>query len=167
MLFRSPYDFVARAPIPGGEDLAKAWVNSGWAFAPKGRSTVLAAEEEAARAAKRGLWAGTTPPVDTEPPKEVVGAAFALDGDTLRVNGTLVRLAGIDAPEAPQSCGLAQGRGSYFCGIVARGVLVELTMGKKVFCRIERRNADDRPWATCGEANAAGNGMKEIGRAHV
>ena len=44
---------------------------------------------------------------------------------------------------------------------MARGVLVELTMGKKVFCRIERRNADDRPWATCGEANAAGNGMKE------
>lgn len=156
-----PYDFVARAAIPGGEDLATAWVRSGWAFAAKGRSSALVGEEDAARAAKRGLWAGTTPSTDAEPPKEVAGAAIALDGDTLRVNGTLVRLAGIDAPEAPQSCGLAQGRGSYFCGIVARGVLVELIMGKKVFCRIERRGGDERPWATCGEVNAAGTGMKE------
>lgn len=156
-----PYDFVTRAPIAGAEDLATAWIRSGWAFARKGRSTALVGEEEAARAAKRGLWAGSTPPIDAEPPKEIAGPAYAIDGATVRVNGTLVRLAGIDVPEAPQSCSMGPGRGSYFCGIVARGVLVDLTMGKQLFCRIERRPGDERNWATCGEANAAGTGMKD------
>lgn len=156
-----PYDFVARAPIAGGEDLATAWVRSGWAFARKGRSTALVAAEDEARAAKRGLWAGTTPAPDGEPPKQAVGPAYALDAATVRVNGVVMRLAGIDAPEAPQSCSAGQGRGSYFCGIVARGVLVDLTMGQRLFCRIERRAGDERNFGTCGEANAAGTGIKE------
>ncbi len=155
-----PYDFLTRAAIAGAEDLAAAWVRTGWAFARRGRSTALVGDEDAARAAKRGMWAGTTPEIDGEPSKELTGAAFAIDGATVRVNGAVLRLAGIDVPEAPQSCSMGPGRGSYFCGIVARGVLVDLTMGKKLFCRVERRPGDERNWATCGEANAAGTGVQ-------
>jgi endonuclease YncB( thermonuclease family) len=156
-----PYDFVARGPIPGGEDLARAWVRSGWAFAHRLHTQRLVADEEMARAAKLGVWAGTTPTIAGDAPKQAVGAAYVIDGNSLRVGGTLIRLAGIDAPEAPQSCGLGPGQGGYFCGIVARGILVYMTMGKRIYCSIERRSGDDRNWGTCGEANAAGTGMKD------
>ena len=156
-----PYDFVTRGPIPGGEDLARAWVRSGWAFAHRLHVQTLVADEEVARSAKLGIWAGATPAVGGEAPKQAVGTAYVIDGNTLRVGGTLVRLSGIDAPEAPQSCSLGVGQGGYFCGIVARGILVYATMGKRIFCTIERLPGDDRNWGACGEANAAGTGMKE------
>lgn len=72
------------------------------------------------------------------------------------LGGTLLHLNGIDAPELPQSCGLGPGQGGYFCGAIVRGVLVQMTMGKRFFCSIERRQGDDRNWGVCGEANAAG-----------
>lgn len=157
----APYDFVARAPVAGGIDLATAWVRSGWAFAHRVHTEALVADEESARVAKRGLWAGTTPPIHPAPLREIVGAASALDGNTLRVGGVLVRLAGTDAPEGPQSCSLGPGRGSYFCGIVARAWLTELTMGKRIYCSIERRAEDERNFGTCGVDNAAGNGFRQ------
>lgn len=157
-----PYDFALRVPVPGGMDLATAWVRSGWGFATTLHGDALLADEEQAKAAKKGLWAGTTPPVrPAEVPKQAAGAAFVFDGNSMRVGGTLVTLAGIDAPELPQSCSLGQGLGGYFCGAYVRSVLIKLTMGKRVFCAIERRQGDDRNWATCSEANAAGTGPKE------
>ncbi len=143
-----------------GQDLAAAWVRSGWAFAHRLHSDGLVADEVAARAAARGLWAGATPPVDAAPPAAVLGPAFILDGTALRIGGVLVRLAGMDAPEGPQSCSAGAGRGSYSCGIFVRGMLSNLSMGKRIFCTIERRAGDDRNFGVCGEADAPGTAMR-------
>lgn len=42
--------------------------------------------------------------LDRQPDEMVVGAAHALDGDSLVVNGREMRLKGLDAPEARQMC---------------------------------------------------------------
>jgi endonuclease YncB( thermonuclease family) len=43
-------------------------------------------------------WTGTAMPTD------LIGQANVLDGDTLEIHGTPVRLWGIDAPESGQTC---------------------------------------------------------------
>lgn len=58
---------------------------------------------------------------------DVRGAARVIDGDTLNVAGTNVRLIGIDAPEMAQTCELPQGE--WPCGVWARDVLEELVQG--------------------------------------
>ena len=143
-----------------GQDLAAAWVRSGWAFAHRLHSDALVADEAAARAAKRGMWAGTTPRVDAAVPATVSGPAFILDGNALRIGGILVRLAGTDAPEGVQSCSAGAGLGSYTCGIFVRGMLSNMSMGKRIFCTIERRAGDDRNFGVCGEADASGTAMR-------
>ena len=59
--------------------------------------------------------------------------AEVLDAETLRVNGELYRLAGIDAPEAGQHCVL-NGR-LYPCGEIAKAGLMDLVAGASVTCR--------------------------------
>jgi endonuclease YncB( thermonuclease family) len=55
------------------------------------------------------------------------GQAAVIDGDTLTVAGSRVRLFGIDAPEARQSCS-RDGR-AYACGAIATEVLTGLLAG--------------------------------------
>ena len=59
--------------------------------------------------------------------------AEVLDAETLRVDGQIYRLAGIDAPEAGQRCGL-KGR-LYPCGEIAKAGLMDLVAGANVTCR--------------------------------
>ena len=61
------------------------------------------------------------------------GAVSVVDGDSLVVGGTRVRLYGIDAPEGPQSCNDAAGA-AYPCGERAAAALRELVRGKTVHC---------------------------------
>lgn len=61
------------------------------------------------------------------------GNASAKDGDSLMLNGTEVRLHGIDAPEYNQSCGAAQGE--YPCGREAAMALRSLLRGRTINCR--------------------------------
>lgn len=44
--------------------------------------------------------------IGQEPDELVTGAAHAIDGDSLVVNGREMRLKGLDAPEARQMCGI-------------------------------------------------------------
>ncbi len=61
------------------------------------------------------------------------GNASAKDGDSLVLNGTEVRLHGIDAPEYNQNCGRPSG--DYPCGREAAKALRNLLRGRTINCR--------------------------------
>lgn len=63
----------------------------------------------------------------------IVGIAKVTDGDTIVINGVHIRLEGIDAPEAGQTC---QRRwfGAWPCGSAATLALVNLVEGRTVTC---------------------------------
>lgn len=67
------------------------------------------------------------------PPVLVVGIARAIDGDTLRVGGTRVRLHGIDAPELRQQCEAPSGE-PWPCGQRARVALAAAIADEVVAC---------------------------------
>jgi endonuclease YncB( thermonuclease family) len=55
-----------------------------------------------------------------------------VDGHTLEIEGTLVRLFGIEAPEREQTCRVPQGRWS--CGEFSRSALQDLIRNRTVTC---------------------------------
>jgi endonuclease YncB( thermonuclease family) len=64
---------------------------------------------------------------------EVVGPAVAVDGDTLRIGETVIRLFGIDAAEGHQVCAAAGG-GEWNCGGAATARLVDLLAAGPISC---------------------------------
>lgn len=81
------------------------------------------------------------------PPSEIIGTAAVIDGDTIEVGGTKVRLNGIDAPEAKQTCQL--GGLEWPCGRNASLSLSRATAGQPVTCRGTRTDRYGRLVATC------------------
>lgn len=67
-----------------------------------------------------------------------VGRAEAVDGDTLDMTGTRIRLFGIDAVESGQTC--LRGGEAWACGADARALLGELVAGQMIAC--EQRDTD-------------------------
>lgn len=63
----------------------------------------------------------------------ITGTARVSDGDTISINGTRIRLNGIDAPETDQVCINKAGK-NYTCGIAARDALARLVQGRSVTC---------------------------------
>lgn len=63
----------------------------------------------------------------------VSGSAKVIDGDTIDIGGTRVRLEGIDAPEAAQTCG-QRWIGTWPCGQAASTELARLVNGTQVDC---------------------------------
>ena len=53
---------------------------------------------------------------------DLAGQASVIDGDTLEIHGTRIRLRGIDAPESDQLCRNG-GREHYRCGQMPRTIL--------------------------------------------
>ncbi len=72
---------------------------------------------------------------------EVAGPPRVVDGDTLEVQGTVIRLYGIDAPELGQICRIAER--AYDCGQIARTALLDLTAGVTVSCELAPASRDD------------------------
>ena len=72
-------------------------------------------------------------------PGEIAGRAEVIDGDTLDIDGTHIRLEGIDAPELAQTCARSF-IGSWRCGEAAARELERLTAGRSLTCR--SRGAD-------------------------
>jgi len=96
--------------------------------------------------APAAIWGGLaarTPPttflpggaVPQSPPQtpEIQGIPRVLDGDTIEIAGTRIRLEGIDAPEGDQSCARAGG-GTWSCGKVATVELERLIGRSAVTC---------------------------------
>lgn len=76
-------------------------------------------------------------PDPARPP--VAGAAVVIDGDTIEVSGTRIRLEGIDAPETGQSC-KRRLLGRWACGMAATAALTRMLEGRTVRC--EQRGTD-------------------------
>jgi endonuclease YncB( thermonuclease family) len=79
---------------------------------------------------------------------ELVGTTHVIDGDTIDVAGTRIRLWGIDAPERNQTC---QGKHdeTYECGRDSSAVLRELTNGHRVECAPRGHDRYGRTVAVC------------------
>jgi len=80
--------------------------------------------------------------------EEITGTAKAIDGDTMVVGLTTVRLLGIEAPELSQTCTSKKGKLQH-CGDLARQMLDTLTKNVKVRCKTDGKDADGTPRAAC------------------
>lgn len=78
----------------------------------------------------------------------IAGAVRISDGDTITVQGTKIRLNGIDAPETDQVCIDKSGK-TYACGIAARDALARLVQGRTVACRGKEIDRYGRRIMTC------------------
>lgn len=78
----------------------------------------------------------------------IAGPARVVDGDTLRVGNTSIRLFGIDAPERGQGCDRA-GQ-SWDCGAFAARLLADLVADTTVRCDVQvASDRYGRPVAIC------------------
>ncbi len=78
---------------------------------------------------------------------EVSGSATIVDGDTLRIGSTTIRLHGIDAPEARQSC--ERDGSTWLCGAESSRKLRELVGEQDVMCYETDRDQYGRTVAIC------------------
>lgn len=83
----------------------------------------------------------------------LTGAAQAIDGDSLRLNGEELRLEGIDAPEYRQSC-TDRARREVDCGRVARRALTDLLSRGIVTCEIGKVDRYGRGLARCKQGES-------------
>ena len=95
-----------------------------------------------AAAAALILWAAVALPAAAQ-----TGPARVVDGDTIDVAGTRIRLWGIDAPESRQKCGRLGV--AYACGQEATAHLRALVAGSEVACRPRTTDRYGRTVAVC------------------
>ena len=84
---------------------------------------------------------------------DLIGQASVIDGDTLEIHGTRIRLWGIDAPESTQLC---RGEDSlqYRCGAQAANHLDAFIAGRPVSCTPMKLDQYGRTVATCSVGGA-------------
>ena len=76
------------------------------------------------------------------------GAIHIIDGDSFRIGGREIRLAGIDAPEYRQTCS-EPGGGQWPCGREAREALAALAKQKPLDCTKAAEDRFGRALARC------------------
>lgn len=79
---------------------------------------------------------------------DVAGMASVVDGDTIDIGSQRIRLEGIDAPEAAQSCGARAG-GNWACGHAAAEALAKMIGKRRVTCRSAGMDKYDRLLGIC------------------
>jgi endonuclease YncB( thermonuclease family) len=90
---------------------------------------------------------GRVPPLTgtmTAPAQQVA----VVDGETLKLHETVVRLQGIAAPPRGQACRGQDGAGTD-CGAASADALAELVRGHDVACHMNGRDRDGFARATC------------------
>lgn len=92
----------------------------------------------------------------------IEGTAEVIDGDSLRVGGTEVRLFGVDAPEYTQSC-FSNGA-QVACGAMAKDALEGLIGAGKLVCMAQGTDQYGRTVARCQTAGVdVGNALVASG----
>jgi endonuclease YncB( thermonuclease family) len=81
------------------------------------------------------------------PAGQIVGYARVVDGDTIEVQGTRIRLHGIDAPEMDQHCKRANV--PVACGQEAKAALARIIGGGTVACDAHGLDRYGRTIASC------------------
>jgi endonuclease YncB( thermonuclease family) len=82
------------------------------------------------------------------PPNAIVGKAWIIDGDTVIISGTHIRLEGIDAPESIQNCTDAGGK-QWACGRSATRELRNYIRGREIACEEKALDRYRRTLAIC------------------
>lgn len=96
----------------------------------------------------RGHFPGPEKSRPSDPfPDRAAGAARLVDGDSLFVGSSEVRLKGIDAPEGRQTC--TRNGAPWACGNAARDELAGLIGRDEVVCRVVERDMHGRLLAYC------------------
>lgn len=78
---------------------------------------------------------------------EITGKAHVIDGDSIRISDTEIRLYGIDAPEGKQSC-IQQGE-DWACGETATEALRLIVGDALIHCAWDDVDRYERALATC------------------
>ena len=78
---------------------------------------------------------------------DISGTALIVDGDTITISGTKIRLSGIDTPERKQTCKKASV--TWKCGYEATETLREWTHTKEVRCIGDEKDRYGRLIADC------------------
>jgi endonuclease YncB( thermonuclease family) len=78
----------------------------------------------------------------------IAGRVRVIDGDTIVIAGTHIRLLGIDAPEADQTCTDTDNR-TWRCGQAATRVLSARIAGRRLACATAGLDRYRRALATC------------------
>jgi endonuclease YncB( thermonuclease family) len=79
---------------------------------------------------------------------DVTGMPRIVDGDTIQIDVTKIRLSGIDAPETDQLCLDEKGQ-RWSCGITSRDELVRHAGNKPWTCHVTGTDRYGRSLATC------------------
>lgn len=96
----------------------------------------------------------------------ITGRATVVSGDMLRINGTQIKLAGIEAPIANQRCGMSDGR-TWNCGSSARSALDRIVRRRSVTCtQLEATGSQGTTVANC-TANEADIAEALVRNGHV
>ncbi|AQX28056.1 MULTISPECIES: thermonuclease family protein [unclassified Bartonella] len=88
------------------------------------------------------------PSIISVPPKSIKGNVLVIDGDSIKIADVIIRLAGIDAPELNQFCGIKKER--YACGFQAKKKLEKLIDNQSVTCHWSKKDKYHRILAICG-----------------
>lgn len=107
-------------------------------------------------------WRDRAGPPLPEPKAIETSAIRVGDGDTFRMGGRTIRLAGIDAPELRQTCSNAQG-GEWPCGREAKDALARLIAANGLQCEERATDRYRRVLAVC--RTEAGNVAEAMVRA--
>jgi endonuclease YncB( thermonuclease family) len=85
---------------------------------------------------------------NTEPLIAIIGKAWVIDGDTIEISGTRIRLEGIDAPESDQTCTDSKGK-TWPCGTAATNELRAHIRGRELTCNRRALDRYKRVLAVC------------------
>ena len=83
---------------------------------------------------------------------DITGKPRVIDGDTIHIGDTKIRLHGIDAPEMKQTCRTSKGK-VQMCGQLAKQALERLVKGQDVTCKGDTRDRYKRLIAVCYVGN--------------